>query len=179
MNKPHAVIFHFPSPYLLLFPTIKPTFTAVYKKDKLKQPEWIKEVNFRLLYTFSPYTFCHFTFLINLLFQSNFSYLFHCRCRVLMLHLITRKDTQSVALPWTRRRPVAAKASTCTTQTKETEIHAPGEIRTRQSSNRATADLRLRPHGHSYGNYLFFKWLNSQLGANGYSVLQIPIQHFF
>lgn len=38
-----------------------------------------------------------------------------------MLHLITRKDTKSVVLPWTRSRPVAANASTCTTQTNKSD----------------------------------------------------------
>jgi hypothetical protein len=38
VNTPHAITFHFPSPYLLHFPTIKPAFTALYKKDKLKLP---------------------------------------------------------------------------------------------------------------------------------------------
>jgi hypothetical protein len=35
-----------------------------------------------------------------------------------------------------------------TTLKRETDIHAPGGIRTHNPSNRAAADPRSRPHGH-------------------------------
>ena len=61
----------------------------------------------------------------------------HCKCRGLLLYLIT--------LVWKRNRPVA-EASTCTAHNKhKTNIHATGVIWTGNPSKRAVADLRLRP----------------------------------
>ena len=54
---------------------------------------------------------------------------------------------QSVGLLWTSDQPVA-ETSDNTQQSQQTNIHAPGGIRTHDLSRRATADLRLRPRGH-------------------------------
>jgi hypothetical protein len=65
--------------------------------------------------------------------------------------LITHTHRHTVGLLWTSDQPVA-ETSTYTGQhnieTQETNIHAPSVIRTRDPSNRAAADLRLRPRGH-------------------------------
>jgi hypothetical protein len=53
---------------------------------------------------------------------------------------------RSVVFPWKRDRPVA-DASTCTTHISKTDIHAPFGIRTRSTSNRAAADVRITRHG--------------------------------
>ena len=59
---------------------------------------------------------------------------------------------QSVGLLWTRDRLVA---ETSTWQhSQETDIHAPGGIRTHNPSKRAAEDPRLRPHGHWYRPYV-------------------------
>jgi hypothetical protein len=59
--------------------------------------------------------------------------------------------THTVGLLWTSDQPVA-EASTYTVQhnieTQETNIHALSGIRTRDPSNQAAADLRLRPRDH-------------------------------
>jgi hypothetical protein len=59
--------------------------------------------------------------------------------------------THTVGLLWTSDQPVA-EASTYTGQhnieTQETNIHALSGIRTRDPSNQAAADLRLRPRGY-------------------------------
>jgi hypothetical protein len=60
----------------------------------------------------------------------------------------------SVGLPWTNDQLVA-EASTCkNTQSQETNIHAPREIRNRNSSKRGTTGLGLRPRGHCDQPYL-------------------------
>jgi hypothetical protein len=57
----------------------------------------------------------------------------------------------AVGLLWTSDQPVS-ETSTCTGQhnieTQQTNIHALTGIRTRDPSNQAAADLRLRPRGH-------------------------------
>jgi hypothetical protein len=57
----------------------------------------------------------------------------------------------TVGLLWTSDQPVA-ETSTYTgqhnTETQETNIHALSGIRTRDPSNQAAADLRLRPRGY-------------------------------
>jgi hypothetical protein len=57
----------------------------------------------------------------------------------------------AVGLLWTSDQPVS-ETSTCTGQhnieTQETNIHAFSGIRTRDPSNQAAADLRLRPRGY-------------------------------
>jgi hypothetical protein len=57
----------------------------------------------------------------------------------------------TVGLLWTSDQPVS-ETSTCTGQhnieTQETNVHALRGIRTRDPSNQAAADLRLRPRGY-------------------------------
>jgi hypothetical protein len=64
-------------------------------------------------------------------------------CMIVFIH--------TVGLLWTSHQPVA-ETSTCTGQhnieTQETNIHAISGIRTRDPSNQAAADLRLRPRGY-------------------------------
>jgi hypothetical protein len=60
--------------------------------------------------------------------------------------LITHNDApQSVGLFWASNHPVAEQH---TTQTQQTNIHAPGGILTNDRSRRTAVDLRLRPRGH-------------------------------
>jgi len=65
-----------------------------------------------------------------------------------VLHTIedsrTHSDTpHSVGILWTSDQPVAE-----TSTSQETDIHAPGGIRTHNPSKRAAADTRLRQRGH-------------------------------
>ena len=56
---------------------------------------------------------------------------------------------QSVGLLWTSDQLVAETSTRQHTQhSQQTDIHAPGGIRTHDLSRRAAADLRLRPRGH-------------------------------
>jgi hypothetical protein len=73
-----------------------------------------------------------------------FYFLWHCSPRGF---LITHNDApQSVGLLWTSDQLVA---ETSTWQhTQQTNIHAPGGIRTNDRSMRAAVDLRLKPRGH-------------------------------
>jgi hypothetical protein len=59
----------------------------------------------------------------------------------------SHSDTpHSVGLLWTSDQPVT---ETSTSQhSQETDVHASGEIRTRNPSKRLAADPRLRPRGH-------------------------------
>jgi hypothetical protein len=63
----------------------------------------------------------------------------------------TQFKYNNVGLLWMNDQPVA-QASTYTGQhnieTQETNIHAPTGIRTRDPSNQAAADQRLRPRGY-------------------------------
>jgi hypothetical protein len=75
----------------------------------------------------------------------------HCRCRGLLLHLITLNDTHTHTLSrapldegLAHLRPLPDN----TQHSQGTDIHVPGGIRTRNSSQCAAADPRLRPHGH-------------------------------
>jgi hypothetical protein len=76
----------------------------------------------------------------------------HCRCRGLILHLITLLSdihTHSVWLLWPRDQPDAG-TSTCSTQNthkRQRSIPRIG-IRTHNPSKRAAPDLCLRTHGH-------------------------------
>jgi hypothetical protein len=65
-------------------------------------------------------------------------------------YTITHKDTpQSVGLLWTSDQPVAETSIWQHTQhLQQTNIHAPGEIRTLNPSRRSSADPCLRPLGH-------------------------------
>jgi hypothetical protein len=61
--------------------------------------------------------------------------------------LITHNDApHSVGLLWTSDQLVA-ETSTCQ-HTQQTNIHAPGGIRTHDRSRRVVVDLRFRPRGH-------------------------------
>lgn len=84
----------------------------------------------------------------------------HCRCRGYCRNWsLTMTHKHSVGLPWTRDRPFA-EASTCTSQySQETNIHAPGEMRTRNPSKWAAADLRLRPRGYRDRLNFCLMWL--------------------
>jgi hypothetical protein len=76
-------------------------------------------------------------------------YLLTAGVDVVYLHLITLRHTpQSVGLLWTRDRPVAETSTWQYRHSQETNIHAPGGIRTYDPSKRSVADLRLRPRGH-------------------------------
>jgi hypothetical protein len=73
--------------------------------------------------------------------------------------------THTVGLLWTSDQPVA-EASTYTGQhdieTQETNIRALRGIRTRDPSNQAAADLRLRPGGHQGRQTVILKTINNQ-----------------
>jgi hypothetical protein len=65
--------------------------------------------------------------------------------------VITPTIRHTVGLLWTSDQPVV-EATAYTGQhnilTQETNFHAPSGILTRDTSNQAAADLRLRPRGH-------------------------------
>jgi hypothetical protein len=67
----------------------------------------------------------------------------------LAFYMIVFRHT--VGLLWTSDQPVS-ETSTCTgqhnIQTQETNIHTLSGIQTRDPSNQAAADLRLRPRGY-------------------------------
>jgi hypothetical protein len=64
--------------------------------------------------------------------------------------VITHNDApQSVGLLWMSDQLVGETSTRHhTTHTKQTNIYAPGGIRTYDRSSRAAVDLRLRPRGH-------------------------------
>ena len=72
-------------------------------------------------------------------------------------HDHTRLDTpHSVGLLWTSdHSPTQRPLPDNTQHSQETDIHAPGEIRTHNPSKRAAADQRLRPRGHWDRHQLF------------------------
>jgi hypothetical protein len=78
---------------------------------------------------------------------------------VVYLHLITLRHTpQWVRFLWTRDRPIAETSTWQHTNTvQETNIHAPGEIRTHDPRKRSAADLRLRPRGHWDRRLIMYK----------------------
>ena len=60
----------------------------------------------------------------------------------------SHSDTQHpVGFLWTSDQPLA-ETSDNTQHSQQTDVHAPGWIRTRNPIKRAAADLRLRPRGH-------------------------------
>ena len=65
---------------------------------------------------------------------------------------ISRSPTDishAVGLLWTSEQSDAERPLPDNTKhSQETDIHAPGGIRTHNSSKRAAVDLRLRPRGH-------------------------------
>ena len=66
-----------------------------------------------------------------------------------LLYEVSRSHSDtahSVRLLWTSDQPDAEPDNTQHSQ--ETDIYAPGGISTHDPSKRATADPRLRPHGH-------------------------------
>jgi hypothetical protein len=73
----------------------------------------------------------------------------HLIVEVSRSHTIRHTHTHQVGLLWTSDKLVA-EAATYTTHNKhkKANIHAISVIRTRDPSNQAAADLRLRPHGH-------------------------------
>jgi hypothetical protein len=76
-------------------------------------------------------------------------YLLTVGVEVIYFHLITPKYTaQSVGLLWMRDRSVAEISTWQQKHSQETNIYAPGGIRTNDPSKRSAADLRLRPRGH-------------------------------
>jgi len=77
----------------------------------------------------------------------------HCRCKRLLLHLVTLNGTHThthihIKLDWTPLDEGSARQETSTWQhtTLTTERHATGRIRTHNPSKRETADACLRPH---------------------------------
>jgi len=78
----------------------------------------------------------------------------HCRCRGLLMLLITihHTHTHTHTLGRTPLDEWSAHAQTSYLTThnphKETDIHAPGGIRTRNPSKRTAAGPRFRPRGH-------------------------------
>jgi hypothetical protein len=93
----------------------------------------------------------------------------YCRCRGLLLRLITLFDTYTLC-----RAPLD-EGSACrrglylynTQNSQETDIHASSGIRTRNPSKRAAADLRLRPrdHRHQLVEYFPFAYVDFKLDS--------------
>ena len=73
----------------------------------------------------------------------------HCRCRRLLLHLITFNDTHTpLDSSGQEISPTQRPLPYNTQHSQETNIHAPGGIRIRNPSKRAAAGLRLRQRRH-------------------------------
>jgi hypothetical protein len=85
----------------------------------------------------------HFHYLVQVLSYSDLFLPTHCRCRGLLLHLITLNDKNSVGLLWTSDRPVPCDN---TQHSQETDIYAPGGCRNRNPSKQGAADLRERAY---------------------------------
>jgi hypothetical protein len=94
---------------------------------------FLKIVSFRFVSFRSLYPFCPLTVGVE----------------VVYFHLITHRHTpQSVGLLRTRDRPVEETSTWQHKHSPETNIHAPGGIRTHDPSKRSAADPRLRSRGH-------------------------------
>ena len=68
--------------------------------------------------------------------------------------------SQSVGLLWTSDQLAAETCTDNMQHSQQTDIHAPGGIRTYDLSRRAAADLRLRPRGfwdQQYSIILYYK----------------------
>jgi hypothetical protein len=97
-------------------------------------------------------------------------YLLTVGVEVVYFHLITLTHTpQSVGLLWPRDRPVAETSTWQHKHSQQTNIHAPGGIRTHDPSKHLAADLQLRPRGHWDRPHFHLwrcnqKFLNSLLG---------------
>jgi hypothetical protein len=71
------------------------------------------------------------------------------RCLLLIEDSRSHSDTpHSVGLLWTSDQLVAETLPDNTHHSQQTDIHAPGEIRTHSHSKQAAADPRLKPRGH-------------------------------
>ena len=66
-----------------------------------------------------------------------------CRCRGLLLYLITLKHTHSAEETSWRKIGLSQRPLPDNTHSHETDIHASGGIRTRNPNKRAAAELRL------------------------------------
>jgi hypothetical protein len=71
-----------------------------------------------------------------------------CKCLLLHLIMFNGKNTHSVRFLWTRDLTVAEIFIWQHKHSQETDIYAPGEIRTCNPRKRAATNLRLRPHCH-------------------------------
>jgi hypothetical protein len=85
-------------------------------------------------------------------------------CQGFTSHLDT---THAVGLLWTSDRPVAETTPDNTQHSQETDIHAPGGIRTSNSSKLAAAYPRLRRRGHS-------DQLSNFIQVNNFTVKHYP-----
>jgi hypothetical protein len=74
----------------------------------------------------------------------------HCRCRELLLHLVTHMDTYTLSrTSWTRDMARQRSHYLYSTQhSQEIKIQIPGGVRTQDLSKRAAAGLSLRPRDH-------------------------------
>jgi len=89
------------------------------------------------------YIACLISFLVGLLLPTL------CRCRGLLLRIITLSDTHTLGRAPLDERSVRRRDLYLTKQcSQQTDIHAHGGIRTRNPSKRATTDPHLRPRGH-------------------------------
>ena len=75
-----------------------------------------------------------------------------------------RHTTLSVGLPGRVIRPTQRSLSDNTQQSQQTDIHAPGGIRTHNSSKRAAEDQRLRPSSGATTTAVAASGLPSELG---------------
>ena len=85
---------------------------------------------------------CYFSFLFWSLLPT------HCRCRGLLLYLVTLNDTHTHIRCASSGRvisPSQRPLSDNIQHSQETSIHAPGGFRTRNPSKRAAGNLRFRP----------------------------------
>jgi len=74
-----------------------------------------------------------------------------CRCRGLLLHLITHSDIHSVRLLWTRDRPVAETSTYKTHNISRNDIDAPrrdSNPQSRQASGRRPTPLPFHNDAH-------------------------------
>jgi hypothetical protein len=94
------------------------------------------------------------------------TYLFTAGVEVVYFHLVTLRHTpHSVALLWTRDRPAVETSTWQHKHSQETNIHAPGRIRTQDPSKRSAANLRLRPDGHSDRPVQLYRLINQPTAA--------------
>ena len=110
------------------------------------------------VYNFAPYMSANFLRCVHALSPSwNFEFFLirpflttHCRCGVLLSHLITQTHTLGRTSPdegSARRRYLYLHN---TQYSQEANNHDPHRFRTRNPRKRAAVDPRLRPHGYRY-----------------------------